>query len=99
MAFDSARAAAVRSAVADFLLGARRPPADGAVGLQPFVSLLRGHDHGREGVGPQRVQQEPRPLAERRDCRGFFQRVLKIAQPYLSDEHFTVDGTLIEAWA
>jgi len=28
-----------------------------------------------------------------------FQRVLKIAQPYLSDEHFTVDGTLIEAWA
>ena len=29
----------------------------------------------------------------------FFQRVLRIAQPYLSDEHFTVDGTLIEAWA
>lgn len=29
----------------------------------------------------------------------FFQRVLKQAQPYLSDEHFTVDGTLIEAWA
>jgi transposase len=30
---------------------------------------------------------------------GFFQRVLRVAQPYLSDEHFTVDGTLIEAWA
>ncbi len=29
----------------------------------------------------------------------FFQRVLERAQPYLSDEHFTVDGTLIEAWA
>jgi|ERR1051326_6946212 transposase len=29
----------------------------------------------------------------------FFQRVLKQAQSYLSDEHFTVDGTLIEAWA
>ena len=29
----------------------------------------------------------------------FFQRVLKQAQAYLSDEHFTVDGTLIEAWA
>jgi transposase len=29
----------------------------------------------------------------------FFQRVLKQAQPHLSDEHFTVDGTLIEAWA
>ena len=29
----------------------------------------------------------------------FFQRALSQAQPYLSDEHFTVDGTLIEAWA
>jgi transposase len=29
----------------------------------------------------------------------FFARVLKQAKPYLSDEHFTVDGTLIEAWA
>ena len=28
----------------------------------------------------------------------FFQRVLKIAQPYLSDEHFTVEGPRIEAW-
>ena len=29
----------------------------------------------------------------------FFRRVLQRASPYLSDEHFTVDGTLIEAWA
>ncbi len=29
----------------------------------------------------------------------FFQRVLEQAQPYMSDEHFTVDGTLLEAWA
>lgn len=29
----------------------------------------------------------------------FFTRVLSQARPYLSDEHFTVDGTLIEAWA
>ena len=29
----------------------------------------------------------------------FFQRVLARAKPYLSDEHFTVDGTLLEAWA
>jgi transposase len=29
----------------------------------------------------------------------FFTRVLRQAKPYLSDEHFTVDGTLIEAWA
>jgi transposase len=30
---------------------------------------------------------------------GFFQWVLERAKPYMSDEHFTVDGTLIEAWA
>lgn len=29
----------------------------------------------------------------------FFVRVLEQAKPYLSDEHFTVDGTLVEAWA
>ena len=28
----------------------------------------------------------------------FFQRVLERARPFMSDEHFTVDGTLIEAW-
>ena len=32
-------------------------------------------------------------------AQAFFQKVLKLAQPHLSDEHFTVDGTLIEAWA
>ena len=32
-------------------------------------------------------------------AREFFQRVLAQAKSHLSDEHFTVDGTLIEAWA
>lgn len=32
-------------------------------------------------------------------AREFFAHVLDRAQPYLSKEHFTVDGTLIEAWA
>ena len=32
-------------------------------------------------------------------AREFFTRVLQQAQPHLSQEHFTVDGTLIEAWA
>jgi transposase len=32
-------------------------------------------------------------------ARSFFQRVLDQARGSLSDEHFTVDGTLIEAWA
>src|SRR6201987_294160 len=29
---------------------------------------------------------------------GFFRRVLERAKPFMSDEHFTVYGTLIEAW-
>ena len=29
----------------------------------------------------------------------FFRRVLERAKPFMSDEHFTVDGTRIEAWA
>lgn len=32
-------------------------------------------------------------------ARSFFRRVLERADGLLSDEHFTVDGTLIEAWA
>ena len=32
-------------------------------------------------------------------ARSFFARVREQARPYMSDEHFTVDGTLIEAWA
>src|SRR6202035_4949246 len=32
-------------------------------------------------------------------ARSFFRRVVERAQDLLSDEHFTVDGTLIEAWA
>jgi transposase len=32
-------------------------------------------------------------------ARSFFRRVVDRAAGYMSDEHFTVDGTLIEAWA
>jgi len=32
-------------------------------------------------------------------ARGFLRRVVDRAAGYMSDEHFTVDGTLIEAWA
>jgi len=38
-------------------------------------------------------------LLNEKIAEAFFQRVLGLARPYLSDEHFTVDGTLIEAWA
>ena len=53
------------------------------------------------GLGCDGVHQEPRPAAGGRDRAQFFQAVLD--QPevraLLSDEHFSVDGTLIEAWA
>src|SRR6188508_1914961 len=32
-------------------------------------------------------------------ARGFFRRIVERAEGLMSDEHFTVDGTLIEAWA
>ena len=32
-------------------------------------------------------------------ARGFLRRIVERASRYMSDEHFTVDGTLIEAWA
>lgn len=32
-------------------------------------------------------------------ARGFLRRVVERAEGYMSDEHFTVDGTLIAAWA
>jgi transposase len=38
-------------------------------------------------------------LLNQETARSFFQRVVKRARDYMSDEHFTVDGTLIEAWA
>jgi transposase len=38
-------------------------------------------------------------LLNQATARSFFQRVVERAQALMSDEHFTVDGTLIEAWA
>ena len=47
------------------------------------------------------VQQEPGALAGGGHRPAFFEQVLAQARErdLLSDEHFTVDGTLIEAWA
>src|SRR5215203_3406073 len=38
-------------------------------------------------------------LLQHADAHSFFQRVVARASDLMSDEHFTVDGTLIEAWA
>ena len=54
-----------------------------------------------EAVWDPDLQQEPRALAEGDVAQKFFDLVLAQARErdLLSDEHFTVDGTLIEAWA
>src|ERR1017187_3868918 len=38
-------------------------------------------------------------LLNEENAEAFFRRVLGRARPHMSNEHFTVDGTLIEAWA
>ena len=67
--------------------------------------------HGRRGVDPCRVShpnmgtcwgsrlQEPRPAADSEVAQRFFAEVNRLAKRFMSDEHFTVDGTLIQAWA
>ena len=68
--------------------------------LQPAVSLVRRPGHGRRGVEPRGVFQEPRSAAEQREvAQQFFAAVNRQAKRFMSDEHFTVDGTLIQAWA
>jgi hypothetical protein len=41
----------------------------------------------------------PERLLNEEITQGFFRRVIERAKPFMSDEHFTVDGTLIKAWA
>jgi len=64
--------------------------ADGTIELQSFVPLVRSDD----------IYEEPRAAAERL-FQKFMTKLLNHSQvkPLLSDEHFSVDGTLIEAWA
>src|SRR5213075_3232364 len=47
---------------------------------------------GRPSIPPER-------LLNQEIARSFFRRVVDRATTLMSDEHFTVDGTLIEAWA
>ena len=80
---------------------AQRAPADGGAGLQRAVSVVCRAQDGRCGVGGDDVYQESGPTARRRHRRRLLWRrgrAIK-AEGLLSDEHFTVDGTLLEAWA
>src|SRR5216684_2060612 len=66
-------------------------------------------DLGRPSIAPERLLRSlllqifysvrRERLLNEEIAESFFQRVLERAKPYMSDEHFTVDGTLIEAWA
>ncbi len=98
---DCAGEAAAGVAAADVVHGSQRADADGAAGIQPAVPLVRGPEHGRAGVGADGVQQESGPADGRRIAEKFFAQILDqaAAAGLLSDEHFSVDGTLIEAWA
>jgi len=52
-------------------------------------------------MGPDAIHQEPGPLLEAEVAKQFLAQVVEQAgaKGLISDEHFTVDGTLLEAWA
>ena len=52
-------------------------------------------------MAPDGIHEEPGPAARRGAAEQFFSLIVKQAREkkLLSDEHFTVDGTLVEAWA
>jgi hypothetical protein len=57
--------------------------------------------HRRSGLGPLDLLQEPRPPAEADIARRFLKCIPEHQEvaPLLSDEPFTVDGTLVTAFA
>src|SRR5271170_5924299 len=97
---DRSGAIVERIAVAGVLRHPIGTTADGTIGLQSVVPLVRGTFARRPGLGPDHVYEEPGPAAERVFAK-FMTKLLNHPQvkPLLSDEHFSVDGTLIEAWA
>jgi hypothetical protein len=69
--------------------------------LQLPVSVVCGTQHRQPGLGRHGLHEEPGALAGGRGRTGLFQRGGRASGSpgLLSNEHFTVDGTLIEAWA
>jgi len=90
----------LRPAPAGALQRAQRAAPHGAAGLQPAVSLVRGLAMD-DPIWTPRCSPKPGAAAPRRHRAAFFERVRAQAEQrgLLSDEHFTVDGTLIDAWA
>ena len=100
-AVDCAGEAVAGAVAADAVLDSQRAAADGRDRLQHAVPLVRRAEHGRRGVGCDRVHQESRPAAGGRSGQGVFGAGggAGAGARLDSDEHFTVDGTLLEAWA
>ena len=100
-ALDPAGEAAAGDAVAGVLHDPLGTAVDGAAGVRPSVPLVCRHRRRRCGLGSLDVLQEPGPSAGGRHRRQVHGAVL--AQPHvkrlLSTDHFSVDGTLVEAWA
>jgi len=63
--------------------------------------LVRGVEHGRRHLDVTVFTKNRERLLDGDIAEAFFQAVLQQARErsLLSDEHFTVDGTLLEAWA
>ena len=72
-----------------------------AARLQLFVPLVSGSGGGRGELRPFDLSRNRTRLLEHAVAGEFFRAVVAQARTRkpLSDEHFTVDGTLVEAWA
>jgi hypothetical protein len=81
------------------LLGTERTTVDGTTALQPAVPVFVGLEID-DAVWNHAVFSKNRDrLLNQELAQRFFVRVKAQAIGLMSDEHFTVDGTLIEAWA
>ena len=98
---DSTREAAACPAAPGALLGPLRAAVDGADRLQHDAPEVRRPVDGCPGLGCDGFHQNRERLLEGDIARAFLSAILVDPQvrPLLSDEHFSVVGTLIDAWA
>ena len=98
---DCAGNAAAGVAVATAVFDSQRAVVNGAARIQLVVPLVCGAEHDEAVWVPTVFSKNRDPLLEGEIAAKFFAQVLDQARAndLLSDEHFSVDGTLIEAWA
>ena len=73
-AVDPAGAVAAGVAAASALHGPKRAAVDGGTRRQPAVPVVRRVAHGRPGLAPDDLYEEPGPAAGRRGCGGLLRR-------------------------